>query len=574
METNFKFHLPLEVLEKATDANGREIMKIGGIASTAEKDADGEYLDPKGFDLSYFKNQGFFNWHHMSKKDPNAIIGEPTGAKITPEGLYVEGFLYSDSELAKSVYDTAKMLEKSSNNRRLGFSIEGKATKRRNDDEKHADFKYVEKAAITGCAITFMPKNPKTYMDLIKGGVDDDYKEDEEDDDEVKKMLEAGSTTGRDTTNSTTSSGAPLKTESSAPLKSVVSADGEYSPANGGKNEILSKSHLVKYTFDKIPGISFKTAEQIGDFIIKSFDMNAEKLNLTEETVDAVLTKLDKAVDVISKAKTDDDAKDDKGSDDDSDEDDLKGKANELAAKLKKSGESKSSAMAKMIKKGYSADLSKAVCNTNFSDTETATDEGNDLKKAISEISELKKGLEGISALITDKNHSVGVILKHIYESTTAVNNRVEALEKGLESGALSKAQTNDLEKGGSSEELTKAISIFSGISERIGKFEQTFTEKLGTLEKAMNQPNPRKSITSVPVERNFNDGTDLTKGQGGNQISKANRGAVLEILDKVTFEKGYDPEYADAMVKFESGVDIPASVQKRLATEKNILFV
>src|SRR5690554_6661791 len=116
MFNTFNFHLPLNILEKGYDQEGREIMKIGGIASTSYKDADGEYLDPDGFDLSYFKNQGFFNWHHMSKKDPTAIIGEPTKAEKRPEGLYVEGFLYGDSPIAKAVYQTAKMLEKSSKN--------------------------------------------------------------------------------------------------------------------------------------------------------------------------------------------------------------------------------------------------------------------------------------------------------------------------------------------------------------------------------------------------------------------------------------------------------------------------
>ena len=136
MDNTFKFFVPLE-LSKAKDAQGNEVMKIGGIASTPERDTDGEYLDPKGFDVSYFKNQGFFNWHHMAKSDPSAIIGEPTKAENRKEGLYVEGILYNDSAIAKSVYDTAQMLQNNSQNRRLGFSIEGKALKRKSDDKNN-----------------------------------------------------------------------------------------------------------------------------------------------------------------------------------------------------------------------------------------------------------------------------------------------------------------------------------------------------------------------------------------------------------------------------------------------------
>lgn len=160
---NFKFFVPLEI-EKAKDEQGKEVMKIAGIASTADRDSDGEVLDPSGFDLSYFMSNGFINWHHQAKDKPEAIIGEPTKAEIRKEGLYVEGFLYPESKLAREVYELAKGLEKSSSNRRLGFSIEGKVVERDLMDER-----FVKKAKITGLAVTPTPKNASTIVDILKG---------------------------------------------------------------------------------------------------------------------------------------------------------------------------------------------------------------------------------------------------------------------------------------------------------------------------------------------------------------------------------------------------------------------
>lgn len=163
------FWTPLDII-KSTDKKGNVQMKIKGLASTADEDADEEFLDPKGFDLSMFKSQGILNWHHKSGDDPSAIIGEPTAAKITKRGLEIEGMLYADSKKARSVYALAQTLQKNSTTRRLGFSIEGKVLER---DEFNP--KIIKKAKITGCAITHMPKNSNTFMEIVKGEYENPY---------------------------------------------------------------------------------------------------------------------------------------------------------------------------------------------------------------------------------------------------------------------------------------------------------------------------------------------------------------------------------------------------------------
>ena len=172
MKNNFGFFIPGE-LEKSTDKNGVEKMQFSGIASTTDEDTDEEILLPSGFDLSYFLKSGYVNWHHRQKDKPSAIIGEPSEAKIIANGkqMKVVCDLYN-TPLAKEVYDLGVVLKnQSTSGRRLGFSIEGKVLER---DKKNP--KIVTKAAITGCAITYQPKNSSTVADIVKAdGADPDY---------------------------------------------------------------------------------------------------------------------------------------------------------------------------------------------------------------------------------------------------------------------------------------------------------------------------------------------------------------------------------------------------------------
>lgn len=175
-ESDMNFFLPVD-FEKAKDKKtGKEIMKIKGIASTMDQDSEGEILEPIGFDLSRFMKIGFLNWNHQAKNagakgGAEAIVGEPTLAKITPKGeLYVEGQLYSGHPLATSIWNLAEILEKNNSKRKLGFSIEGKALERDPMNPKR-----ITKALLTGLAITHVPVNTNTYLDLVKGEQKDDF---------------------------------------------------------------------------------------------------------------------------------------------------------------------------------------------------------------------------------------------------------------------------------------------------------------------------------------------------------------------------------------------------------------
>ena len=73
MENNdFNFFVPIEVIEKSKkDKEGKEVkeMYIQGIASTSDKDADDEVLEPSGYILDRFLSGGTINYEHLAKKD-------------------------------------------------------------------------------------------------------------------------------------------------------------------------------------------------------------------------------------------------------------------------------------------------------------------------------------------------------------------------------------------------------------------------------------------------------------------------------------------------------------------------
>lgn len=250
LEDKFIFWCPLEKAQDLDPTTGEPIMKLGGIASTSDEDSDGEFLDPKGFDIKPLLESGMVNWHHQAKGQPATIIGEPTKAEIRPKGLYIETVLYPSSKIACDVWELAETLEKDSKTRRLGYSIEGRVVKRKSNNKNSPDYKKIEKAIITGVAITHQPKNPKTFANIIKGEIDDDFEEEEE------KSLD-------------TESGKALKKES---------VDKKI------KNQTFSKAEVIERIFKDIPGISIEKAEKINSLILKIASMKGKK-KVTEEDI-------------------------------------------------------------------------------------------------------------------------------------------------------------------------------------------------------------------------------------------------------------------------------------------------
>ena len=165
-EETFSFWMPLA--KAGEDADGKRW--IEGIASDDGEDLQGEKVVQKGLDVDYFVRRGFFNWDHqdvVAVKGGTGVerlaigkIGEPTVAQLTPQGLFVKGFLYRGNPLADAAWELACSLEASGARRKLGFSIQGKTLRK--------DGNRIVKAWIQDVAITPAPVNPRTYLDVVK----------------------------------------------------------------------------------------------------------------------------------------------------------------------------------------------------------------------------------------------------------------------------------------------------------------------------------------------------------------------------------------------------------------------
>lgn len=171
-QNKFNFFIPSVTFEKAKDEKtGVTNYLFKSIASDDSEDSSGETLVPDGFDIKPLLDYGTVNWNHKAKDNPRSIIGHPTNAEIKDNKLIVSGLIYGDSKLGRDVVETAKMLEKSSGGkRRFGISIEGVPLKRSTINPKR-----IEKARITGIAVTHVPVNRNTVFELIKGEQSDDF---------------------------------------------------------------------------------------------------------------------------------------------------------------------------------------------------------------------------------------------------------------------------------------------------------------------------------------------------------------------------------------------------------------
>lgn len=387
MEKNFRFWMPLNLIEKGGE-DGNKKLKVGGIASTSKKDLDGEVLDPNGFDLSYFKNKGIVNWNH--NKSPDAIIGEPTDVKLTKEGLYVEAELYPDNPLAKSVYSLAETLQKSSKTRRLGFSIEGKAIERDDNDKTK-----VNKALITNIALTISPKNPDSIVNIVKGNFNElsdedlkpyDYEFDAEiEQDKLGKLQKAFSTS---------ESGKQVMKESvEGNLKNQIDNDED---EDVKKSKTLTKGEVIDRLMKDNSVITFEKANQIVE-ILNNIEMAKEtKTNITDETLEKALGVLglnQSAEDDLTKGVDDTDDMDDDG---DGDNEEAESNDEKEAEKKKKPSSEDGNNLKKSIDllATENIEMFKGVGTLLKGIYDVVTDNAEEVKQLREENAELRKSIE------------------------------------------------------------------------------------------------------------------------------------------------------------------------------------
>jgi len=156
-QDTFKFFVPVELAKGENEDEWR----IKGIASTGDKDLQGEVVQQSGLDIGPLKNgKGLFNNDHQ--KGPENVLGKIDYAQNTMNGLYVEGYLFKHQPRAQAFYNIMRSLKKADKNR-VQMSIEGKIVKR--DD---IDKSVIARARVEKVALTLDPVNTSTYAEIAK----------------------------------------------------------------------------------------------------------------------------------------------------------------------------------------------------------------------------------------------------------------------------------------------------------------------------------------------------------------------------------------------------------------------
>ena len=525
---NFNFWCPVEISKAIDENTGEELMLLGGIASTADEDSDGEFLDPKGFDIQPLLKSGMVNWHHQAKTCPGTIVGEPTKAEIRKEGLYIETKLYPSSQVARDIWDLAKTLDADSNTRRLGYSIEGRVVSRKSDDKTSPDYKKITKAIITGVAITHQPKNPKTFANIIKGEIDDDLEEETEEKKIDKKKLSKEEEKYYEGVNMKEKS---LDTNNARPLiKEEV--DPKIKVTTFGKAEVMER------LFNDVPGISIEKATKIFN-LIKIISNMAKRNMVTEEDITKAYDALGLSPESISKGEDADETLDE--NDEEDDDEDVK----------------------KAKKKVATDDADEDDEDEEANEEETDEDEEED-----EEPEEEDDEDEAEKAMITNRFNRIEKALAASHLHTAKY---IKAL------GVMVKASNQNLEKAVESLELAndkidEQADIIKSQQDEISSLSQRL-EAFGSA-----TPAPKSLRHSNPVERTFGKAQENDLEKGGNsryqQVSIKNKAAVSDLLDQATFSKGYDDEFSKACIAYEATGMIDQPIINRMKSEFGVEIV
>ena len=512
IEEKFVFWCPLQKSENLIDpTTGEQIMRLGGIASTSDEDSDGEFLDPKGFDIKPLITSGMVNWHHQAKEHPDTIIGEPTKAEIRPEGLYLETDLYPSSKVACDVWELANTLEKDSKTRRLGYSIEGKVLKRKSNDKNSPDYKHIEKAVITGVAITHMPKNPKTFANIIKGDIDDDFSE-EENTQEKEKAVD---------------------TENAAVLKKE-SVDHKLKVTTFAKADVLEK------LFKDIPGISIKKAESIFLMLQKFANMKG-KTQITEEDIQKAYEALGlniESTDGIEKGCGAEEAND--------------GEANEEPI-----------AKADSKKKDDNDAGEEETTSTEEEETseeETSEDDGTEEEEEVSESKTVRKAEGGNRFDRIEKAIATSHQINSKYIRALGV--MIKDASQKLDAAAERENELRDIIKA-----QDETISMLSEKMEEYGNFTPA--------PKSLSHARPVERVFQKANDADITKADDTENSEFNNAISMSKQPAqVAELLDQATFAKGYDEEFSKACTAFEAVHMLPSNIIARMKSEFGVDIV
>lgn len=159
----FKCWVPFDVVEKAGEKDTK-LGRISGIVSSESPDADDDIIVQDGIDWSLFKARGYVVHEHPF--GVKRMVGEPLKIEQTEvDGVQVtrlDAGLYLHDPDGKMLFEKSRMLKKSSDTRRLGYSIEGGILEREKKDRRR-----VARSKVHTVAITAFPKNDQSWFEPL-----------------------------------------------------------------------------------------------------------------------------------------------------------------------------------------------------------------------------------------------------------------------------------------------------------------------------------------------------------------------------------------------------------------------
>lgn len=535
----FNFFVPANFEKSGEEGE----MKISGICSSIVEDSDGESLDPSGFDFAPLLNSGYYNWNHQANKEPGAILGRPTMAKVINKGkdFYTEGFLYKGLQKSKDLFDLAETLEKEDPERRLGFSIEGQAIQRDAINPKR-----ILKARITGIAITHCPKNPNTLLSIIKGEYQEPFVEVESLESELgvvdneiekgkdykallKKVIarRTGKSEDEVTDDEMEKAGQSLdKSMGVAETPMPESVEGK-PKGQVDKDKIIEKSDIYLEIFSKYTQ-DVQKSEEVYSFIQqvsqKLFNMKDNKV--TAESLQKAFDLLDQTIvksetggepekkkedynkkDELMKDKTQEGgaegettttttAKPEETTDNDDDDDSVEKGIdcyNMAKPMIEKGERTHQEIIGDLIEKGFKSELSTAVVNKIVGGTATPV-------------------VEKVATLVQDDG---------IQKSFEATNDLIKSLQNNFD------AKTSAI-----GTVLKEIVGENKTLKETVEKLEKSQQEQQQELQKLKTEPFPKKSITDLRVVERFEKSQDGVSDGNTFSLSKAeDRKALTQTL-------------------------------------------
>lgn len=160
--------MPIDRVEKSGEGD-EATYTISGMASTSDKDLQGETIDPQGINADYLLSDGWVDFEH----DRDQVIGVPTeNTYVDSKGLFLEAKLFKNMPQVQDIIKLYHNIKDNHIDRQLGFSIEGNVLERDVSDDS-----IIRQVQITGVAVTKNPANTHTTWELVSKsifGLDDE----------------------------------------------------------------------------------------------------------------------------------------------------------------------------------------------------------------------------------------------------------------------------------------------------------------------------------------------------------------------------------------------------------------